>query len=133
MNISGFYLILVLILFSGTCFSQEMENEKYEDEVLHIDPVRPMPIFNGGLDSLTIFFQERIKESWIRDLKFLVHVSITIDSSGNIIKKSINRSTDSTVNSEILGFIDGMPRWMPACCKEGKTLTKQVFFPIRNK
>lgn len=95
--------------------------------------VEQMPVFPGGVNALTQYF-ERIpcpKEAMENGITGTVFVQFIIDTSGNVTQPSVLSTSGSTVlDNAALAYLRSMPKWQPGMIR-GKSVMVQLVQPVR--
>ncbi|MBX9851345.1 MAG: energy transducer TonB [Cytophagaceae bacterium] len=91
--------------------------------------------FPGGELAMSSFFHQNLKcpeEAVKAGLQKTISAKIQIDSTGKVIKATLNRKYGHGIDEEVIRVLESMPLWIPAM-REGKNveITMPILFRIK--
>ena len=114
--------------------------EEYEDVITRWNTIEKeviakggkLPQFPGGEMGLRIFIANNVRypnEARIKGIEGKVYVRFCVSSEGNVVKVSIAKSVDPSIDIEAIRVVKSSPKWKPGEM-EGKKVSVWYTVPI---
>lgn len=103
------------------------------DEQINFMRLKKMPEFPGGLDSLTIFIQNKFafKQGFIEEIEGKVKATFVVDTLGKVVDIEIIEGFKNHIDKSCYNVISKLPDWKPAELSENKKVKVKFLLPFK--